>query len=960
MEKLTPIVNCWIVDATTERLGRVTENLSDGRIRVEFGPGLPSEIVDHWTCGIRPGFVVQDSPISASRQPLGVGTAVATRLIASTEQVLVQFHGTGVVRWIPFERLARVMEPKLQFIRGEQRYSDSGERTSLNLMAHALRTWNEATGALDRLDVDPLPHQITLVHRILSSGNTNWLIADDVGLGKTIEVGLLLAALERRQNLRRILVVVPSGLTRQWKDEMQTKFDRRFRIYGRDFEIHDTAEWGLYEQVIVSLDLAKPKSSDDIGDDLSTRFGKIVNSGKWDAIIFDEAHRLSRDDAGRTTQRFRLAKSLRERCDSLILLTGTPHQGDVGKFQNLLKLVRPDLGEYIDDIDSDPGVVSEIVLRNRKIDAVDAEGNFIFHGILVKLVETQSTRSSEELHRRLAEYLRRGYRASDNIGGNSGRAIGFVMTIYRKLASSSVWALFVALTKRKQRLLAEAPVGPSGFDLSAESQSEVGEDEDDLTEAETGAEAFFASELEDIEGVLQQAKACIPEDRKFLELGGIIEDLVVSQGKKLLVFSEYRATQTYIERRIKKKYGIDSCLIHGGMSVDEKQESIGEFEADVDILISTEAGGEGLNLQRNCSVVVNYDLPWNPARLQQRIGRLYRYGQKDKVIVINLTSRDTIDNLILSTVMQRLEYVVRQMSPVSSEYDDRHSSEVLGELLERLDINELLDEARTGGVERTIERVDGAIERARQSKKLQDELLTNISTLDGDSWRRLGAFTTRDLANFIKRSAVVCGIEVSSFEDPERFDIRLPERLRGRFPEFGNRTLVEVRTYRGEGPKVVTRILLDFSSPFVRYLVDFVTRPEFGGGFGVVPVHEEPSVLAAMLVHFQNDQGEPRGIDLLVGTRDKAGAIKIDNSLVRPLFLAHQETVAVSAMDPTPRRNVVESIFDRIEIEVSGSTDQQRLPNGLFPIGIVESIEEQRPHDIHVSVANRVGSPTPK
>jgi superfamily II DNA or RNA helicase len=939
LEKLTPIVNCWIKHRHSGNLGRVVESLANGKIKVEFKPGVPEGIVgpDDWSCGILPGFIVQDTPISASRQTLGVGTAIAVRTIATMEQVSVQFHATGEVRWIPFERLARIMDPKLQFIRGEQRFSDSGERTSLNLMAHALRTWNETTGALDRLDVDPLPHQITLVHRILSSGNTNWLVADDVGLGKTIEVGLLLGALERRQNLRRILIVVPSGLTRQWKEEMFTKFNRQFRIYGRDFEIENSEEWGLYEKVIVSLDLAKPRSTDDQGDDMSTRFGVILNSGKWDIIIFDEAHRLSRDEAGRTTQRFRLARALRERCDSVILLTGTPHQGDVGKFQNLLKLARPDLDEYIDDIDREPRIVTDIVLRNRKIDAVDAEGNFIFHGLLVRRAEIANTPEATELQRRLTNYLRRGYRAGDKMGGNSGRAIGFVMTIYRKLASSSVWALFVALTKRKQRLLAEVPSGPAEFDLSAENQSEIGEYEDNLADAETGAaELFFEDELQDIESVLSQAKICIPDDRKFLELQKIIEELVVLKKKKILIFSEYRATQYYLARRIKSEVKLDSTLIHGGMTVDEKQAAISAFEQDSAILISTEAGGEGLNLHRNCHVMVNYDLPWNPARLQQRIGRLYRYGQLEKVIVVNLMALDTIDNVVLSTVLERLEFVVRQMGPVSSEYDERHQSEVLGDLLDRLDINELLEEARTGGVERTTERVDSAIERARESKRLQDELLTSISTLEGDSWRRLGAFTTSDLANFIKRAASLCEMEVVSLDDPERFDIRLPDKFRGKFSEFGNRTFVEVRTSRTESTRRSNRTLLDFSSSFVRYLVDVVTRPEFGGGYGVVSVGDSLELLAAMLIHYQNEQGDPRGVDLLVGARDKDGAIAIDNSRLRPLFGDYQKTDAPKNIEPSLRKGVVESIFDRIEVEVSVASDASRHPNGLFPIGIVE------------------------
>jgi superfamily II DNA or RNA helicase len=937
MTFLTPVVDCWIKDANGQ-LGRIIQHLPNGDLRVEFGHDVPHRAVGarEFTCGILPGFIVQDVPVSAARRTLGVGTAIAVRNIAGVQQVSVQFHGSGETRWVPFERLARIMDPKLQYVRADMRFRDSGERTSLNLMAHALRTWNEATGALDRLDVDPLPHQITLVHRILSSGDTNWLIADDVGLGKTIEVGLLLAALERRQNLRRVLIVVPSGLTRQWKDEMLTKFNRQFRIYGRDFEVEQPNEWGLYETVIVSLDLVKPRNAEDLGSELSSRFGMILAAGKWDLVIFDEAHRLSRDAMGRTTLRFRLARSLRELTDSMVLLTGTPHQGDVGRFQNLLKLVRPELHESIDDLEDDPSIVPDIVLRNRKIDVVDAEGNFIFQGVLVRRAEIPNSPEAAELERRLTAYLRRGYRASDEMGGRGGRAIGFVMTIYRKLASSSVWALYVSMTKRRQRLLGEVPSGPAESVFEADLEAEVAEDADDLAEsnfAETSS-SFFDDELQSLDLVLTQARASLSADRKLLELEKIAADLVAGQHKKLLIFTEYRATQDYIRQRIESELGLRSTVIHGGMSVDEKQDAIADFDADADVLISTEAGGEGLNLQHKCHVMVNYDLPWNPARLQQRIGRLYRYGQKEKVVVINMTAKDTIDNEVLATVLERLEAVVKQMGSVSAEYDERHHAEVLGDLLERLDINELLEEARTGGVERTAERVDEAIRRAKDSKQLQDDILSSASPLDDGGWRHLGAFSTRDLASFIKRASRFADIQVVEMDDSERFDLRLPDALRGRFAEFGNKTFIEARTSRaGAG----SRVLLDFSTSFVRHLVDLVTRAEFGGGYGVIHRHAEPSMIAAMLVHYQNEQGEPRGVDLLAASRRTTGEVQVDNASLRTLFEAPQLTGRATDNDPQARKHRLDAVLERIEADVAIRSEISRHAGGLFPIGIVES-----------------------
>jgi superfamily II DNA or RNA helicase len=953
MNALIPIHGAWVCRVgSADKIGvvvSVVDGPADPSIDVDFGPhGRERLRMGEWSNGLRPGFVVQDVPLSGVRTTLGVGKVLRTRTLAGCEQALVQFSLSGQLRWLPFEQLRRIKDAEIMYQRAELLDKNASERTALNIIAHALRTWNEATGALDRLDVDPLPHQIGLVHRILSSGQSNWLIADDVGLGKTIEVGLLLSALERRQNVRRILIVVPSSLTKQWKEEMLVKFDRIFSIFGVDFQVNDPREWGLYQRVIVSLDYAKPRTSEDDGIETTTRFGMLLAAGTWDIVIFDEAHRLSRDERGRSTLRFKLAQGLRRNTDALLLLTGTPHQGDVGKFRNLLAIVRPDLAHAINTLDSAPDVVNEIVLRNRKIDAVDAEGKFIFRGLVVRRVEIARDEDMLALESELASYFRRGYRAGDALGGSVGRAIGFVMTIYRKLASSSVAALGVALGGRLDRLRSASAQGPADVvpqnrfteeQLEPEDDFE-GDDQIELRSVENVATPFFDDEIATLSALIEKCVQRLRHDKKLERLVEIIGKVVVERKRKVVIFTEFRATQAYLAIKLKELLGIESAMINGGLDVDEKRAAVNAFETERDILISTEAGGEGLNLHRRCHILINYDIPWNPARITQRIGRLYRYGQAERVIVMNFHSRDTIDNEIMSGLFDRLDVIVTQMAPVGSEFNDRYAAEIMGELLERVDISALLEEARNGTVERTKERIDAALELARKAKTIQDEILASATGFGVGTWQTLGAFETSHVASFIRRSAPLVGVSVSpSALDSEKFELRLPQSMRGVFPEFGSRTVVAATTRRGSWRSGGEQVLLDFSASFLKHLVELVTAPEFGGSYGAfIPDTLGFSFLAAFMARFQNDQGEMQGQALMVVVRDSEGKYIVDNRKIEPMLSAPLVDAAPQPTKSSSRKIETDAARDRAEVAMASEISRFRHPNDLFLLAALEGI----------------------
>ena len=309
---------------------------------------------------------------------------------------------------MPYQNLVLIRGVKAQYLSPAASTPDAAERFRLKALAHILDYWNQVTGALDRLDVHPLPHQINLVHHIMNSDHSNWLIADDVGLGKTIEVGLLLAAKKRRRQARRVLVVCPAGMVRQWQDEMRYKFNEDFRIYGDGFSIDHASQWSTYEKVIVSIDRAK-----------SDVHLPIFNDSKdWDVIIFDEAHHLSKIEHQAVTQRYRLAERLRALTDSFVFLSGTPHQGNTTQFIHLLHLLRPDLTQRFHRVFTDPSVVAEVVLRNRKSQITDANGNFLFRGQQTHLVEAPLSEQAKQFDEQLQVYLRNGYAASA-MGGNT-------------------------------------------------------------------------------------------------------------------------------------------------------------------------------------------------------------------------------------------------------------------------------------------------------------------------------------------------------------------------------------------------------------------------------------------------------------------------------------------------------------------------------------------------------------
>ncbi len=854
-KQLIPQVGTWVKKAGSENPG-IVRDISKENDQAKAAvfwlaeKKLEWEEVGQLKNGFPIGIEVQDVPASRTRMPIGEGVVRDSRKIGGRDQVLVEFPETGELYWLPFQNLKHIKGVRQRFELGQTGTAGNAERFRLRCLSYAISMWHENTGSLSRLDIDPLPHQIHLVHHILASGNLNWLIADDVGLGKTVEVGMLLSALVRRGTFRRVLLVTPAGLVNQWKEELHHKFGKSdFQVYGEDFHIHDTRHWKLYDHVIASVDRLKS----------DTHLNNLMQAEPWDLVVFDEAHRLSRIQSGmsfKSSDRFRLATALRRKTDSLLLLTATPHQGKQDKFQALLELIRPEFKQEIQTLSLNPDILSQMVIRNHKADVTDVDGKFIFQGKLTTAVPVDLKQQEKDFEKELRKYLRQGYAAGGRKGGAAGRAIGFVMSIYRKLTASSVAAIKKALENRLDRLRNNIFYEQTDIESVEETDERfIGEWEENFDKSKS---QFFEGEVALLETLIGKAAALIDNDSKTsMFINELVPQILENNPEeKILIFTEYKGTQAYLAEALRNNFGTDSVyLIHGSMDHMEREISIGSFEDHGRFLISTEAGGEGINLHRKCHIMVNYDLPWNPMRLVQRLGRLYRYGQKLKVIVFNINVPQSIDGELLALLYQKIDQVVSDMAVLGGEFRPGLEAEILGELVESLDVEDVLQKASQLDISRTQENIDEALQRAKDAVEKQRELLEYAAGYNPEETKGELKIAMDHVQSFIDGIFKLSGVEVvETTHKGSVFRIRLPENLvqelslRGQFLRVTlDRSLA---THRSDIH------MMDLDSPLFLHLLTVARSYKFDGRVAKISGPDDTRAIITAILRWQNDQGK--------------------------------------------------------------------------------------------------------
>ena len=686
-----------------------------------------------------------------------------------------------------------------------------GLRLQAAYLQHAYRY--DPKSGLSNARVEPKLHQVFAAHRVTGKLFPRMILADEVGLGKTIEAGLILKELRARRVIDRVLVVCPASLQRQWQYEMETKFNEEFEIYNKtavDFLGKDgNNPWMKRKGAITSYSFA-------------IRFKNMeqIVEADWDLIIFDEAHRVRRTRVGnkyRETKAYKMAKLLQDRDFGLLLLTATPMQLHLYELYSLIDLIDsslhidfaefedkmleiPDLNDAMKELQEWPSVhepqrlnavirwgfkmgylreksvtdilndddkreklindlvqrhpVAQVLIRNRK----STIGGF--KGRTANRIPVKLTDEEWELYNEISEYIRLGYNRANK---EKKRAIGFTMTIYQKLLTSSSYALResfrnrVTNLKNQDNVRRKEAITENGLnelrelDDISEGLDHLDQDAIDYSEQE--------SEIRELEGYIDRLDQIRDSKADKLVNEIVLPILDKNSSEKILIFTGFVNTQKFLQR-VLQSIGYEVTIFNGQMDLSEKEKSVQRFRQQAQIMITTEAGGEGRNFQF-AHIMVNYDLPWNPMKVEQRIGRLDRIGQTRKVQIYNLYSESTLEQRILDVLEYRIQLFTRavgSLDPILGEVE-RDLERIIFEHMDNLD--EYMEKFEKDLAEK--------IKEARETEKLLGDFILDRTSLRQDEANML-----------LERSTL------ASFDDLHRFIEEALNYYGGRLSKHNN------------------------------------------------------------------------------------------------------------------------------------------------------------------------------
>lgn len=669
--------------------------------------------------------------------------------------------------------LYRHDEPRLEIVEQGRPWSFDGDGALFRLVseAHRIRLAHlfDPVLAVHTSLVEPLPHQITAVYEsMLPRQPLRFLLADDPGAGKTIMAGLFIKELVARGDLQRCLVVCPGSLAEQWQDELNRKFQLPFDILTNDkLEAARTGNW-FFENNLVIARLDKLSRDPDVQAKLT------APDCQWDLVICDEAHKMSATFFGgevKYTKRYRLGQLLGTLSRHLLLMTATPHNGKEEDFQLFMALLDSDRfeGKFRDGVHAVD--VSDMMRRMVKERLLKFDGTPLFPERMAYTVPYRLSEREARLYAKVTEYVREQFNRAEALENNKqAGTVGFALTILQRRLASSPEAIFQSLRRRRERLekrLREVELLQRGGMAPALTPTGPLLDEDDVDDLDDAPD----DEVEDIEErVLDQATAARTidelkleisiltqletlahevrrsgEDRKWGELAGILDEVftvstpstqviepvvppygtagvpkpTASPRQKLIIFTEHRDTLNYLQQKITTRLGrLEAVVvIHGGMGREDRMKAQEAFRHDpeVRVLVATDAAGEGINLQR-AHLMVNYDLPWNPNRIEQRFGRIHRIGQTEVCHLWNLVAEETREGDVYHTLLAKLEEARTALG--GQVFDVLGKVQFDGRPLRQL----MIEAIRYGERPEVRARLNQAIENAVDRRQIQDLL----------------------------------------------------------------------------------------------------------------------------------------------------------------------------------------------------------------------------------------------
>lgn len=614
---------------------------------------------------------------------ISVGDFVFDTIEKANVQVLEKIEAWGYTSYKVFNpatgRVYKANEEQLSSSGSTMQYDEN----YLRYVTLLSKIKNETAGGfLSSLasGIIPLPHQLHVLNRAMETNNIRYILADEVGLGKTIEAGMIIRELKSRGLVSRILVVCPTGLVTQWASEMQEKFHEKFQVilpsdYDTIRRLTDNDDvYGQFDQVISPMDSIKPIekhagwSEEKVEKYNEERIYSIINSG-WDLIIIDEAHRVAGSSG--EVARYKLGNLLAQASPYLLLLSATPHNGKTEPFLRLIRLLDADAFPNAKSIVREQ--VAPFLIRTEKREAIDNNGNLLFKNRITHLVTIswdERNNLQRELYEMVSSYVAKTYnKALRNRKKNM--CLIFLLIIMQRMVTSSTAAIRQSLERRLNVLLEQRTcVG----NLREEDLDELNI-EDGVEDALEAISLDMELEIEELKQIISLAKQAQfqNQDAKVEPLLNEI-DAILSEDRtqKVIIFTEFVATQTYLqELLVNRDYTV--TILNGGMSIDERNAAMQEFKTSTSIFISTDAGGEGLNLQF-ANIIINYDLPWNPMKIEQRCGRVDRIGQQRDVHIYNFIVGETVENRVREVLEEKLSVILKEMGV--DKYSDVLDSEV--------------------------------------------------------------------------------------------------------------------------------------------------------------------------------------------------------------------------------------------------------------------------------------------